>query len=372
MPGVPGIGVKTAAQLIGEYGDLETLLARASEIKQDKRRQTLIDNAELARISKKLVTLDENVKLDVPIDDLAVHEPDYRRLVAFLKAMEFNTLTRRVAEAAEIDVSQIEPDAMLEVGSAPGAPAPLLRGRCEREHVPQRPPPYATASTKPNDSPGGGATDAKNGGDTFALAAGDGAAEAPRRPPARPFALPDGARDHPPEGVGRRGGRGLARIAVDTETTTLDPMQAVMSDSPSPCPPTRRATCRSPTARRSGGNGDLFEGDLRPDQIPERDALDAIKPLLEDPGVLKIGQNLKYDRMVCAGGIRIAPFDDTMLLSYVLDAGRGGHGMDALSRNTARPQPHPFGEVAGTGKARSPSTACRSSAPPNMPPRTPT
>src|SRR5437667_25164 len=98
VPGVPGIGVKTAAQLISEYGDLETLLARAGEIKQEKRRQTLIDNADKARLSKRLVTLDDKVKLDVPIGDLAVHDPDYRRLIAFLKAMEFNTLTRRVGE----------------------------------------------------------------------------------------------------------------------------------------------------------------------------------------------------------------------------------------------------------------------------------
>ena len=105
VPGVPGIGVKTAAQLIGEYGDLETLLARAGEIKQDKRRQTLIDNADKARLSKKLVTLDDKVKLDVPIGDLAVHEPDHKRLIAFLKAMEFSSLTRRVAEFADIDVA---------------------------------------------------------------------------------------------------------------------------------------------------------------------------------------------------------------------------------------------------------------------------
>ena len=111
VPGVPGIGVKTAAQLIGEYGDLETLLARAGEIKQDKRRQSLIDHAEAARLSKKLVTLDDKVKLDVPVGDLAVHEPDYKRLVAFLKAMEFNSLTRRVAEFAEIDAAEIDADA---------------------------------------------------------------------------------------------------------------------------------------------------------------------------------------------------------------------------------------------------------------------
>src|ERR1700689_4708755 len=123
VPGVPGIGVKTAAQLIGEYGDLETLLKRASEIKQDKRRQALIENAESARLSKKLVTLDEHVKLDVPIGDLAVHEPDHKRLIAFLKAMEFSSLTRRVAEFSSIDVAEIEPEAKLAVrGAAPPLP----------------------------------------------------------------------------------------------------------------------------------------------------------------------------------------------------------------------------------------------------------
>src|SRR5512146_1689594 len=126
VPGVPGIGVKTAAQLIGEYGDLETLLKRAGEIKQDKRRQTLIDNAEKARLSKRLVTLDNKVPLDVPADQLAVHEPDYKHLIAFLKAMEFNTITRRVAEKSGIDASQIEADTKLSAGApspTPEAPA---------------------------------------------------------------------------------------------------------------------------------------------------------------------------------------------------------------------------------------------------------
>ena len=122
VPGVPGIGVKTAAQLIGEYGDLETLLARAGEIKQEKRRQALIENAEQARLSKKLVTLDDHVALDVPLAELAVHEPDYKRLIAFLKAMEFVTLTRRVAEFSGLDAAQIEPDGRLN-GGASRAPA---------------------------------------------------------------------------------------------------------------------------------------------------------------------------------------------------------------------------------------------------------
>src|SRR5262249_3752290 len=102
VPGVPGIGVKTAAQLIGEYGDLDAVLSRAGEIKQEKRRQALIENAERARLSKKLVTLDDHVPLEVPLTDLAVHEPDYKRLIGFLKAMEFVALTRRVAEFSGI------------------------------------------------------------------------------------------------------------------------------------------------------------------------------------------------------------------------------------------------------------------------------
>src|SRR3954466_8097388 len=118
VPGVPGIGVKTAAQLIAEFGDLETLLARAGEIKQEKRRQALIENAEKARISKKLVTLDDKVNLDVPVADLAVHEPEYKKLVAFLKAMEFGTLTRRVAEFSGVDAAQIDADGQLSSVSA--------------------------------------------------------------------------------------------------------------------------------------------------------------------------------------------------------------------------------------------------------------
>src|SRR3954453_22722351 len=111
VPGVPGIGVKTAAQLIVEYGDLDTLLARAGEIKQPKRREALLENAEKARISRKLVLLDDKVKLVVPLAELAVHEPDARLLVSFLKAMEFSTLTRRVADYSQIDPSEVDADA---------------------------------------------------------------------------------------------------------------------------------------------------------------------------------------------------------------------------------------------------------------------
>src|SRR6202167_4546938 len=135
VPGVPGIGVKTAAQLIGEYGDLETLLQRAPEIKQEKRRQSLIDNAEKARLSKKLVTLDDRVNLDVPIGDLAVHEPDYKQLIAFLKAMEFNSLMRRVAEFSEMDAGAIDAESRLVAGARASASADGEAGREERNSL---------------------------------------------------------------------------------------------------------------------------------------------------------------------------------------------------------------------------------------------
>src|SRR5437763_1338356 len=124
VPGVPGIGVKTAAQLIVEYGDLEQLLFRATEIKQPKRREALIEHAEKARISRQLVLLDDKVDLEVPLDDLAVHEPDARKLIAFLKAMEFSTLTRRVAEYSQIDPADVEADAGNKSGASVFSPLP--------------------------------------------------------------------------------------------------------------------------------------------------------------------------------------------------------------------------------------------------------
>src|ERR1700756_2282984 len=127
VPGVPGIGIKTAAQLIVEYGDLDALLFRAGEIKQPKRREALIENAEKARISRKLVLLDDKVKLDVPLDDLAVQEPDAKKLIAFLKAMEFSTLTRRVADFSQIDPGHIEASVSTK-SSAALPPSPAAEG----------------------------------------------------------------------------------------------------------------------------------------------------------------------------------------------------------------------------------------------------
>ena len=138
VPGVPGIGVKTAAQLIVEYGDLEQLLFRAGEIKQPKRRESLLENAEKARISRQLVLLDDKVELETPLDDLAVHEPDARKLIAFLKAMEFSTLTKRVAEYSEIDASDVTADGGGKSCACSCSPCPAV-GRSRPAHHLRRP-----------------------------------------------------------------------------------------------------------------------------------------------------------------------------------------------------------------------------------------
>ncbi|MBN8920801.1 MAG: DNA polymerase I, partial [Rhizobiales bacterium] len=123
VPGVPGIGIKTAAQLINEFGDLETLLARVDEIKQPKRRESLIEHTESARISKTLVTLDSGMTVDVPLADLALAEVDAKQLIAFFKAMEFTTLTKRAAEIYSIDAGAIDPDPRLAAAGAAHANA---------------------------------------------------------------------------------------------------------------------------------------------------------------------------------------------------------------------------------------------------------
>ncbi|HEY5305573.1 MAG TPA: DNA polymerase I [Pseudolabrys sp.] len=339
VPGVPGIGVKTAAQLIGEYGDLESLLARASEIKQDKRRQSLIDNAEIARISKRLVTLDRNVPLDVAVDELAVHEPDYKNLIAFLKAMEFSTITRRVAEKAEIDASQVEADVKL-MSSASAKTAPKAPVSTTGDMFPA---PQAKPSGK------GGADSALT---PISLAAA-------RAEAARNQKIDRGkyecVRTLPrlKEWIARAYDIGV--VAVDTETTSLDPMTAHLCGFSLALAPNE--ACYVPIGHREGkqDGSDLFapEAKLLPDQLPEQDALKLLKPLLEDKSILKIAQNMKYDWLVFAQrGIAIAGYDDTMLISYVLDAGKGGHGMDDLAKRWLNHDTIHFHHVAGQGKSK--------------------
>ena len=343
VPGVPGIGVKTAAQLIAEYGDLETLLARAGEIKQEKRRQTLIDNAEVARISKRLVTLEQNVPLDVVVDDLAVHEPDYKRLIAFLKAMEFTTITRRIAEKTGIDASQIEADASLAASSSP-PPAAAEAGARSGDLF----------SASPQPSPAGGRGGAEAAALTpIALATARSAAARETRIDRSKYETVTTI-ERLNEWVARARDAGI--VAVDTETTSLDAMQAHLCGFSLAVAPNE--ACYVPIGHKEGGGeggSDLFapEAKLCDGQIPELDALAALKALLEDESVLKVAHNMKYDWLVFAQrGIDVQGYDDTMLISYVLDAGKGGHGMDDLAKRWLNHDTIHFHHVAGSGKSQ--------------------
>lgn len=345
VPGVPGIGIKTAAQLITEYGDLETLLARAGEIKQPKRREALIENAEKARISHRLVLLDDKVKLDVPLDDLAVHEPDPRKLVAFLKAMEFSTLTRRVADYSQIDPSDVQPDEKVKSSFAPSAvdedsPSTLpLGGEPDALAAGTS----STRQSKPAEAKGGAANEL-----TPKSLAALRAAEALKTPVDRGKYVTVRTLEQLNAWIARA--RDIGHVAIDTETTSLDPMQAELCGFSLALAPNE--ACYVPLIHKQGGDGSgLFAGGLAPDQIKMEDACAALKPLLEDESVLKIGQNLKFDALVFAQcGIQLRSLDDTMLISYVLDAGRSPHGMDPLSERWLGHTPISYGEVAGTGK----------------------
>ena len=288
VPGVPGIGVKTAAQLIQEYGDLDTLLERAGEIKQPKRRQNLIEFAEQARISRKLVTLEQNVPIEVPLDDLKLHAPDPETVRAFLEENGFRTVLARLG------------DLVGEAGTAPST--------------------AATAALAPE--PGAAAYELVQ--DLGALEVWIAAAIE--------------------QGV----------VAVDTETTSLEALSADLVGVSLALAPAK--ACYIPLGHRAPkGDGGLdLEGAAEaPEQIPLPAALAALKPLLEDPGVLKVGQNIKYDELVLSRyGVSISPIDDTMLLSYVLDGGRHGHGMDELARLHLGIETIKFKDVAGSGKAQ--------------------
>ncbi len=348
VPGVPGIGPKTAAQLIIEYGDLETLLARAGEIKQEKRRQSLIENAKLALLSKKLVTLDDHVKLDVPLADLAVHAPDHRHLLAFLKAMEFTTLVRRIAESTGVDAAEIEPDETFSVGSAPAA----------------RPGP-SVPSEVPAPSPARRNSKGAAAASTSAPAAAAATSAAEITPQAMAAARVQAARNHKIDRsrcqivrtlaelnawIARA--RDLGLVAIDAQTTSIDPMQATLCGFALALGPDQ--ACYVPLShRKSGPAEDLFASDLVSDQIPESAALAAMKPLLEDRGVLKVGHNLKFDWLMLAQrGIEMAPYDDIMLMSYVLDAGRSEHGIEALTQRYFGHTTIDYNDLVGSGKAK--------------------
>ncbi|GAA6193283.1 DNA polymerase I [Phaeobacter sp. NW0010-22] len=291
VPGAPGIGIKTAALLINEYGDLESLLDRAEEIKQPKRRQTLVDKRDQIELSKRLVQLDEKTPLDFTLEDLEVRDPDPDKLLAFLAEMEFRTLTKRIADQlgaeAPTITDKVAPEA--EEISVADIPFDATKYECVRD---------AAALQK----------------------------------------WVDQIREH-------------GWVAVDTETTGLNEMIVDLVGI-SLC--VRAGTaCYIPLTHRDGSADDLFGSDeLAEGQMPLNEALDILKPVLEDPAILKIGQNMKYDSKIFKRyGVSIAPIDDTMLMSSAMHAGEHGHGMDTLSDRYLNHTPIPIKPLLGSGKS---------------------
>ena len=350
VPGVPGIGVKTAAQLIVEYGDLEQLLFRAIEIKQPKRREALLENAEKARISRQLVLLDDKVDLEVPLDDLVVHEVDARKLIGFLKAMEFSALTKRVAEYSQIDASEIAP-------GMPSAPAHSPAGGFREQAAPNLAPVSAAAtslgaSRPAMSAPGKATTDrsdkaASLKGTPISLA--EARAEAARKTPVdRTKYLTVRNLDQLKVFIAR--GHEQGHFAIELKSSSIDPMQAEISGIALAL--SANEACYVPLAHKQSGDGvGLFDAGLVPDQIKESEALQALRPLLESAGILKIGFNIKFGAVVLAqAGITIRNTDDVQLMSYTLDAGRNAHGLDSLSEGWLGHTTLSHGELIGSGK----------------------
>ena len=292
VPGAPGIGIKTAALLINEYGDLESLLDRAEEIKQPKRRQTLIEKRDQIELSKRLVQLDCDMTLDFSLEDLEVKDPEPETLMNFLAEMEFRTLTKRIAEQNGIEAPVI-PDAPVNVPTSADAPADQPFDPEAYEWVKDRASLEAWAAK--------------------AVAKG--------------------------------------YVAVDTETTGLDEM---VVDLVGVCLSVEAGeACYIPVGHKKGSSDDLFGSEeLDENQLPLDVVLDVLKPVLENESVLKIFQNAKYDcKILKRYGVTVAPIDDTMLLSYALHSGIHNHGMDALSERYLNHQPIPIKTLLGTGKS---------------------
>lgn len=289
VPGVPGIGVKTAAQLLDEYGDLETLLERAEEIKQPKRRQNLIEHADLARISKQLVTLKTDVPIEETLDTFGWKAPEADVLIGWLKEQGFKTLVTKVA-------AELGADAGEEAVSNPAVEAASVKDAS-----------YELIQDEK--------------------------------------VLDDWIAQCFKAGV----------IAVDTETDALDAFRAnLVGVSLSTAPGNG---CYIPVGHTGGGQqgaldlgGDDAPKDA-PKQIPLKTVINKLKPLLESPGVLKVGQNIKYDMHVLRRyGVGVTPVDDTMVLSYVLDGSSHGHGMDELADLHLGHTTIKFSDVCGKGK----------------------
>jgi len=322
VPGAPGIGVKTAAQLINEYGTLEALLERTKEIKQPKRRESLENNAELIRISKQLVTLRDDVPTPADPDSFDKRRPDPNVLLPWLEKQGFRTLLQRFTG---------------ELGEAT-APIVPASGPTPAKKAEPTPAPATSASKKPNRD--FTTADYELIQDEKLL--DEWIAEATR----------------------------AGTVAFDCETDGLDSNNAglvgvslALLEGPwGDVNSTRRRAAYLPLMHRVpgaavqgaldllGDGGDKDAGKLLDGQIQLKTAIEKLKPLLEDPAVLKVGQNIKYDMAVFRRhGIEIGPVDDTMLISFVLDAGKNNHGMDELAELHLGQKTIKFSDVAGSG-----------------------
>jgi len=292
VPGAPGIGVKTAALLINEYGDLDSLLERASEIKQPKRRETLIENADQIRTSRELVTLKTDMEMDCLLDDFEVQAPDPEVVLKFLSEMEFRTMSARIANKLGVNAPEIIlVDKNINKNQI-----------IDAEYIPITSDKYELI----NDI---------NGLNRWI------------------------------EKIYQRG-----YVAVDTETTGLNDM---IVDLVGICLSVEIGeACYIPLGH-TNGEDDLFGGAaLCEGQIKLEEALTILRPVLEDSSILKIGQNIKYDTKIFARyDVSLAPVDDTMLLSYAINGGKHNHGMDYLSERYLDHKPISIKTLLGSGKS---------------------
>jgi DNA polymerase-1 len=283
VPGVPGVGPKTAAKLILEHGDLTAVLAAAPTMKPGKLRDNLIEHADMARLSRELVELRCDVALPEPLDELELQGIPDAPLRAFLEHHGFRTLLNKLSAVADAPVAE---------------PAPGLPGVAEEEDPPCDHDGYETVV------------------DEEALDRWIAAA------------------------------RYQGWVAIDTETTGVDATRAQLVGISLALAPNK--ACYVPL---SHGGTDMFAE--VPVQLDRQVALERLKPLFEDPSVLKIGHNLKYDMIVLAGcGLDVAPFDDTIVMSFDLDAGLHGHGMDELAATHLSHSCIAFKDVVGVGKTQ--------------------
>lgn len=345
VPGIPGIGPKTAAQLMIEFGSLDDLLAKADTITQKKRRENIIEYADQARLSRDLVKLCENVPLDIDLDGLIVEPIHGPQLIAFLKALEINSLTRRVAEVTDCNAQDIEP-AQLTIERGEKAHGPDLDENDSSENHNHQNDLFHQATKSEVETTSNIYTASDNGVFTFSQNAKKKKLEVASTKINHSDYITIRDITVLQDWLSKAQDQGF--MAFDTETTSLDPMTADIIGFSIALAPNKAAYV--PLAHISGQK-DLLNDGVIEDQLDFKIALALLKPVLEDSSVLKIAQNMKYDLLIMRRlNIEINAYDDTMLLSYVLDSRVFSHGMDALSERWLNHKTIHYKDVVGSGK----------------------